>query len=422
VFTRDDVHFLQAAANVLAASVERRRAEDELQDAKDAAEERTRELTALLEISGVVSSTLELRPLLSLVLDRLQTVVDSSAAGISVFEGDTEVILDYRGPLPREHLIGLRLPQGSPPAEQGREVVRRGGPVILEDLGGRGTLAQYLADRGLEMGPEAEGHARAGLLVPLLAQGTVIGRLTLLHRTPGVYTDRHARLAMAFAQQAAVAIENARLYEAARERAALEERQRLARDLHDSVSQALYGIVLSASVAQAVRRSDPARLAGLLGEMVALAEAGLAEMRALIFELRPESLEQEGLVGALEKHAAALRARHRLEVRLAASGEPDLPAAAKEALYRVAQEALHNAAKHARARALELVLEVRDGEVALVVADDGRGFDPHGEFPGHLGLRSMRERVVAVGGTLEIDSSPGRGTRLRARVPLSARA
>jgi signal transduction histidine kinase len=88
--------------------------------------------------------------------------------------------------------------------------------------------------------------------------------------------------------------------------------------------------------------------------------------------------------------------------------------------YRVAQEALHNAAKHARAHTLELVLEVRDREVGLVVADDGRGFDPHGEFPGHLGLRSMRERAAAVGGTLEIESAPGAGTRLSARVPLPA--
>jgi signal transduction histidine kinase len=157
-----------------------------------------------------------------------------------------------------------------------------------------------------------------------------------------------------------------------------------------------------------------------VGDVLHLAEAGLAEMRALIFELRPESLEQEGLVGALEKQAAAVQARHGLQVHLAASGEPQLPQASKEVLYRVAQEALHNAAKHARARNLDLVLEVGDAEVGLLVADDGRGFDPHGEFPGHLGLKSMRERTAAVGGTFEIASAPGAGTRLSVRVPLAA--
>ena len=157
-----------------------------------------------------------------------------------------------------------------------------------------------------------------------------------------------------------------------------------------------------------------------MDDVLRLSAAGMTEMRALIFELRPESLEQEGLVGALEKQAAAVQARHGIDVHLAASDEPDLSQRAKEALYRVAQEALHNAAKHARARRLDLVLEVGNGTVDLVVADDGRGFDPHGQFPGHLGLQSMRERAASVGGTLEIASAPGEGTRLNLRVPLAA--
>jgi len=155
-------------------------------------------------------------------------------------------------------------------------------------------------------------------------------------------------------------------------------------------------------------------------DVLGLAEGGLAELRALMFELRPESLEREGLVGALEKQVAAVQARHGLQARMQIGGEPDLPHAAKEALYRVAQEALHNAVKHARAHTLDLSLELGDAEVGLVVADDGRGFDPRREFPGHLGLQSMRERAAAVGGTLEIQSAPGEGTRLRARFPLAA--
>jgi signal transduction histidine kinase len=224
---------------------------------------------------------------------------------------------------------------------------------------------------------------------------------------------------MILAQQAAGAIENARLYEDARGKAALEERQRLARELHDSVSQALYGIALNASAAEELFDSSPDRTRTLLSDVLKLADAGLAEMRALIFELRPESLEQEGLVGALEKQAASVQARHGLQVRLSVGQEPELPVPTKEALYRVAQEALHNAVKHARAHALDVALEVADGEVRLFITDDGRGFNPKDDFPGHLGLRSMRERLAAVGGNIQIDSAPGVGARLCARVPLA---
>ena len=418
-FARDDAHFLQAAANVLAAAVNRIAAERDLQEAKDAAEERTRELKALLEISSVVGSTLELRPLLGFVLDGFKRAIDYSAATITVFDRDTPVILDYRGPLPRERLVGLRLPIESEPAGLVREIATRRRPLITDDLGGVSVLSRYLAQEGLlPVDREYENDVRSQMTVPLVAHGRVIGSLGIVHQTPGFYTERHARLAMAFAQQAATAIENARLYEEARGKAALEERQRLARELHDSVSQALYGIALNASAAEELFDVAPDRTRSLLGDVLHLADAAMAEMRSLIFELRPESLAQEGLVGAIEKQAAALEARHGLQVRVAMTTEPELPLPMKEALYRVAQEAMHNAAKHARARTLQVVLEVRGEELGLLVVDDGRGFNPKGDFPGHLGLQSMRERAAAVGGTLEIDSAPSLGTRLHARVPL----
>jgi signal transduction histidine kinase len=199
----------------------------------------------------------------------------------------------------------------------------------------------------------------------------------------------------------------------------LEERQRLARELHDSVSQVLYSIALNAASAVALGTRDPERAAALEGDVHELAGVGLAEMRALIFELRPESLEQEGLVSALHKQAEAVRARHGLTVHASLGAEPAVPLAAKEALYRIAQEALQNVAKHARAHSVELTLEQIGSEVILRIRDDGRGFDPDRSFPGHLGLHSMRERMAGVGGDLEIDSSRGRGTSIRARLPLA---
>lgn len=202
------------------------------------------------------------------------------------------------------------------------------------------------------------------------------------------------------------------------ERASLEERQRLARELHDSVSQALYGISLGAHTALALIDRDRTKVFEALEYVLSQAEAGLTEMRSLIFELRPESLEMEGLVNALTKQTAALRARHNLEVELNVCEEPDVPLAVKEALYRIAQEALHNAVKHARSSRLDVCLTREPVNLSLEVCDNGKGFDPLAAYPGHLGLRSMRERAMSVGGTLDIVSAPDRGTQIRARVPI----
>ncbi len=209
------------------------------------------------------------------------------------------------------------------------------------------------------------------------------------------------------------------LYEQAQELAALQERQRLARELHDSVSQALYGISLGAQTArEALESSDSRQAIASLEYVIALTEAGLTEMRALIFELRPESLETEGLVAALTKQVAVLRTRHKLTVEADLSEEPALSLERKESLYRIAQEATHNIIKHAHASIVMLRLARQTNEILLEVRDNGRGFDPTGIFPGHLGLHSIRERVEKIDGTLTIESTSGQGTYIRVQVPL----
>jgi len=230
----------------------------------------------------------------------------------------------------------------------------------------------------------------------------------------GYFTPRHSGLALALANQVAVALENARLYERSQRIGVLEERQRIARELHDSVSQVLYSIGLGAHTARELLDLDPARAVEPVERILSLAEAGLSEMRALIFELRPDALEREGLVSALTKRVEALRARHRLEVTAALGKEPDLSSVAKEALYRVAQEALNNVTKHARAHRVALLLEADEDRVALTIEDDGIGFDPEADHPGHLGLHTMRERVEELGGTFKIESTRGHGTVVRA--------
>ena len=192
--------------------------------------------------------------------------------------------------------------------------------------------------------------------------------------------------------------------------ATLEERQRLARELHDSVSQALYGIALGARTAQTQLERDPAKLAEPLDYILSLAEAGLSEMRALIFELRPESLQNEGLVAALTKQADAIHARHKINVVTDFGEEPNISLDAKEALYRIAQEALQNIAKHAHATTVDLSLKEQDGRLVLVIRDNGKGFVTNREFPGHLGMKSMPERAAQIGGEFHIQSQPGVGT------------
>src|SRR2546425_7937516 len=208
------------------------------------------------------------------------------------------------------------------------------------------------------------------------------------------------------------------LYEQTQELVSLQERQRLARELHDSVSQTLYGIGLGAYTAREALENDPEQAMASIDYVLTLAEAGLAEMRALIFELRPESLEREGLVAAITKQVAVLRTRYKLTVEADLGEEPNLSLEMKHALYRIAQEALHNIVKHARASTVVLRLAEQANEIILEVRDNGRGFNPAGPFPGHLGLRSMHERVTRIGGTLTIESVPGQGTCVVVRMPI----
>jgi signal transduction histidine kinase len=267
------------------------------------------------------------------------------------------------------------------------------------------------------------GFIRSFMALPLLLKDRIIGVLTMSYPEPGYFTAHHAELAGAIAQQAAIAIENARLYARAQDVATLEERARLARELHDSVTQALFSMTLHArSVQMQLERAGMAEEAHLrtgVQQLVDLAQGALAEMRALIFELRPGALQEEGLVAALRKHAAALSAREEVAIEVRTSADRiALAAAVEEQLYRLAQEALNNAVKHARARDITVCLDpTNDGGLGLQVCDDGIGFDPKVIPPGHLGLTTMADRARLLGGTLEITSAPGQGTEVRVMIP-----
>jgi PAS domain S-box-containing protein len=376
--------------------------------------ERTRELESLYRADESLRRSLRLEDVFDALVDVAADIVgvDKSAVLARSAEDSGFKTGATRG------FDAARLPRLMAELAQdaAAEVVATRQPLVIADC-----LAVSRANRPL-LGLLADEDVRALMCIPIADGGEAIAAFSVFYKQPHEFTDREQRLLVALAQRAGLALDNARLFEAARGKAALEERQRLARELHDSVSQALYAIGLNTTAAQHLLPADPARVSRLLSDVLGLAETGLAEMRALIFELRPESLETEGLVGALEKQAAAVHARHRLQVEATLGEEPDLPLATKEALYRLAQEALHNVAKHARARVVKLELESDVHALVLRIGDDGQGFDASGSFPGHLGLHSMRERTAAVGAQLAIANAPGEGTLISVRVPLQAPA
>ena len=265
--------------------------------------------------------------------------------------------------------------------------------------------------------PSKNSKTRSELAIPIKIKGQVIGVIDVESDQVNGFDESDLIVLQSLADQVAVAIENARLYEQAMHLAALEERQKLARELHDSVSQALYGIVLGARTARILVEREPSKAIEPLDYILSLSEAGLAEMRALIFELRPESLRTEGLVAAVGKLVNALGARHQLKIQMEAGEEPDVALEVKESLYRIAQEALNNIAKHARAEHVQIQLMQVDGQLLLKISDDGVGFDTMQSFPGHLGLHSMRERAGKAGGIFSIESLPGGGTRIQVRIP-----
>jgi signal transduction histidine kinase len=376
--------------------------------------ERTRELSSLLEISHTVASTLQLKPLLGLILDQLKTVVDYAGASIFAVEWEDLVLLDNRSPLPENQLMDMRFPLQNLGLIW--QTLTSHESIIMQDIREDTLLAQDFRMALGDLWRTRFHYVHACMLVPLTLKEQVIGVLVLTSSEAEVFTPHHAVLALAIANQAAIAIENAHLYEQAQQLAAVEERQRLARELHDSVSQALYGIALGLHTARIQLDRDPGELPGSLDYLLSLAEAALDEMRALIFELRPEALEREGLVSALSKQGAALQARHGMTVQTELCEEPDLPLTVKQALYRIAQEAMHNTVKHARARKVDLRLSQTANAIILEVRDDGVGFDATSSFPGHLGLHSMQERVSSLGGLLLIESAPGQGTSILAQV------
>ncbi len=316
-----------------------------------------------------------------------------------VVAGMTEAEIEAIGPLPRQHgMLG----------------------AILHDRRSY-RVTDIRRDPRFEGWPKAHPTMRAFLGVPIWWQGEAVGAFYLTEKDGGVPFDDHdQQLLELLAPHAAVAIRNAELISRAQELTAVEERNRLARELHDSVSQRLFSMSFTAEAAADLLERDPPRAAATVRELGEQTRAALAELRELIFELCPPDVAAEGLAPALTKHVDLVCRAYRADVEVTACEVDGLGTERAAELFRIAQEALSNAVRHAAAACIRIAVREEAGNVVLEVTDDGRGFDPDATEvrARHLGLTSMEERSRALGGALTIDSAPGEGTTVRAVVPV----
>lgn len=284
-------------------------------------------------------------------------------------------------------------------------VARTGESLLLACTGGTAAAGAAATEQHSE------------IAVPIRVGEDLVGVLDITSRGSQPLDEQDLFAAQTLADQLAIAIENSRLYQHAHELAAAQERQRLARDLHDAVSQTLFSVSLIAEVLPRIYERDPEQGRQRLEELRQLTRGALAEMRTLLLELRPAALAEANLPDLLKQLGEAVVGRARVPVEVHTEGGIELPTDARVALYRIAQEALNNVAKHSGATKARVTLACEEHHVRLTIEDDGTGFDPAAAGAGQLGLGIMRERAEAAGAELDVWSAPGEGTKVRVSWP-----
>ncbi len=374
--------------------------------------DRTRELSTLYDVMAAASASLDLTTVLEHSLDRVLKAMRSD-------EGAIHLLVDT------DETMRLAVSQGIPPdiATQIETMalddvrvgwnLERGEPLVVP------SVAQ--GDAPLRMAAIA-GDDVTYVGAPMRVRGRVLGVLGVVRDADRPFSAEEIKLLVSIADEVGVAVENARLYQQAEQLAVVRERERLARELHDSVTQSLYSITLLAEAGgRFANAGDQRRVEGYLTRLAEIGQQALKEMRLLVYELRPLALRREGLVGALRHRLDAVERRAGVEARLLMDGDIELPAAMEEGLFRIAQEALNNALKHAAPTTVTVCLRSIGQKIELNVIDDGVGFDPDAvDDTGGLGLISMRERAARMGGSLTLDSRPGEGTKVNVSVEVAS--
>jgi signal transduction histidine kinase/ligand-binding sensor domain-containing protein len=389
--------------------VEHEAAEDRLRRARD-------ELGTLLAVSQDVVSTLDLDLLLELIMNQLIQVVDFDAVSIHLFEESVLASRAFRfnpliGVSPPVHLVYNEIPVF-------KEMVGSLKGFVLADMQEEPALMSAIIGSSETAFNDIPASVHSFMAAPLAVRKSAIGMLAVSSASPDMYDQESLNLLQAFANQAAIAIENAQLYEKAQETAVLEERNRLARELHDSVTQTLYSTSLFADAARLALSAEDTHEAGEhLDAARDLIWEAMLEMRMLLFELRPPLLEEQGLAGALQTRLESVEERVELPIDFRVEGERQLPPNVEAELYYVALEALNNIAKHAGAKQATVHLKLEEERCLLTIQDDGIGFDPEAASQGGgQGLRSMQERIERIGGRLKLEIAPGSGTTIKVEV------
>ncbi len=406
--TGDEVEMLAAQFNRMSAQLSA-----SYTDLENRVAERTRVLSTLIDIAESVNRSLDLDETLNHSLEKTLQVLDIEAGGIYLLNVKTEqlVLAVHRGYAPAlvAQMDNLALGEGF-----NGFVAECCRPLVVDEIADDYRLARTEVSR-------AGVHSLVS--VPLRSKDKLVGTLFATTYAPRKFSEQDITLLTSIGYQVAVAIENSLLYQQAQQLAALEERSRLARELHDSVTQALYSQnLLVEGWKQMVLNGQLDDLTEPLDEVGQLAKQALKEMRLLVYELRPPDLEKEGLIGALHKRINAVEKRSGVEVRLMTQGLlAELPIAIEENLYRIVLEALANVLKHAAAHNVTVRIAADESQVSLEIIDDGCGFVPeHVENNGGLGLISMRERAEKLNGTFGIQSTNGQGATIRVQLPLVA--
>jgi len=368
-------------------------------------ERRTRELAALYEVTAVASASLNLDDVLNRSLAQVVAVMNGRNGSIHLL--DEEVLhLAAAYNVPSDVLSEI-------------EQVSLGQAVIGQVIKQKEPLYVPIIAAGAEVVPAsaADLSQNSFLGAPLHAKGEIIGVLSVIGKANQQFSPEEVTLLGAIADHVGGAVENARLYLQAEELAVIQERQRLARELHDAVTQSVYSATLLAATGQrAVAAGDWEQVTNFLARLQMITSQALKELRLLVYELRPSALENAGLLEALQHRLEAVEGRAGIQANLLVDNDLQLNEAQETALYRVAVEALNNALKHAEATAVTVRLFHQDKMVILKIEDDGQGFEETAVTSG-FGLSSMRERAAQLGGELVIESEVGQGTAVTLRLP-----
>jgi PAS domain S-box-containing protein len=380
--------------------------------AEKALRRRNRELALLNQTSKLFNSTLDLNQVFALVLEEVRHLLKVTACSVWLIDSETEKLVCRQAAGPGSQILrgcSLELGQGFAGL-----VVSSGESLCVPDAPTDERFWDGVAVKtGLDL--------HSILCVPLRTKRGVIGVIYVVDREIDRFGSEDLRLVEALTGAAAIAIENAQLYARIRRLAVEQERHRLARELHDTVTQSLYSIGMAAQTSlKLLGRTDvDSRTLEPIDHILTLSQGALTEMREQLHDLHPTILSEKGLTQAIAEYCHVLRTQYLLSIALVADPEPPLSMAQRETLYFVAREALSNVVKNASAEHVDVSLTTEDDQIELSVVDDGAGFDPSiVSAKQTMGLRSMQERTGQVAGAFELESRPGRGTRVTVRIPV----